>query len=446
MLTFHSPGFYRAQLESLSNAKKLYKVKFVDYGTIEYVRREDIFSKVVASSIPIMTKRYRLSSIVPLPNDDNEWPMTTLDFIHGKIVDNKAEISVTTQLDDVFECSINIFDEHQNPTIAIEKLLIEMQLAKKRETDDAWPPMKKKLPEKKLGWDRDEVQRYKQEMEQKSMEELMNKFIKPLVVVASPEETKEYIKKQDEDLNRDIGRSLLAFKYSHTGIVRRPVLRAAPSEPQEARYSLKYPRRSVIRLTPQIEFFELQLNDIKDFMCTYANIVDEKIFLLPDIPELTKRKLQMEKVLAQIDDSLLVRFKRLDKIETKLCLANNGTGWKRGNVVKLLEHGKAVEVLLVDTGKTDIFEVDQVRKLVDKKLIGFPRQALAVVLNGFQLNQKFRNPELIYLQFAHDLEAKPIRAVVKGYDDKDYPQVDLFFKDGKLAYQKLIDKNYFVKC
>lgn len=444
-LFLHLTVYYRAQVESLPTGKKLYKVKFIDYGTVYYVRREDIFSKVVASSVPIMTKKYRLSQVVPLKQHDNEWPATTLDLIHEKIVDNKVEISVKTGLDDVNECSIRILDDELNPTISIEKLLIEQQLAKEREPGDAWPSMKKIVPGMKTNWYHSDLQRYEQEMKEREFGDLMDKFLKPLSVVVPPEETRAFLKKHVQSREADAGESLLSFKSSYKGFVRRPMIAPAPPAIED-NYPLNSRRGCAKRLTPQIPFFDLQLADVGEFWCEFASIVDEKIFLVPNIPELKKNQQKMDTMLSEINTDVLSSFRHPERAETKLCLANDGNGWKRGTVVKLLERGRAFEVFLVDTAKTGIFEVKQVRHLLDKKLIDLPRQTLAVSLNGVAINKKIQDPERVFMQLSLNLEAKEIRAVVKGYDVKDYPLVDLFYKDGKLAYQRLVDKNYFINC
>lgn len=417
----------------------MYNVEFVDYGTVEKVTREDIYCKVVASNIPIMSKKFRLSSVVPMEIDDNEWPVVTIDFIYGKIVDSDVEITIQKIVDDIHECSIRVINDNMD----IGKLLIEKRLARPRHSSYPWPPMKNLLPEQSNGWKRSDMKTYKQQMEEEKFDDLVKKFVRPQTVVVSPEEMKKYLKKQNEDLNVDCFSSLISSSSSLTGYVRRPVISPMISA-KENRYSARTPyHMQRKRVTPLIPFFDLQSADVKEFHCIFANIVDEKIYLLPDIPELGQKQVKMQQMLEKIDIKLLTKFKK--PAENRLCLAFDGSKWYRGSIIRLLENGKNVEVFLVDTAKRAQFQLSQIRK-IEGKIKEFPRQALAVVLHGVALNDKFPDQaELTYLRLATYLEGSKLRAVLRGHDAKDYPQVDLFHMDGKLAYQRLIDKKYFIR-
>ena len=434
--------YYRGQVEALPKGKVQYKVKLIDYGTIEIVKRNAIYSKVIAAQIPIQTKKYRLASVVPLKKDDNEWPSTTLDFIHAMIVDYKAEITIQTKHsnkkgEDIDECFIHVLDSQMSSGKGVKETLIEKQLANERKAGDAWPPMKKIDPQLEKEWDYDEIQRYKQELESKKLEDLLKTFTVPAVVCVSPEEMKDYLKKHQEDLNLD------SLRTSSAGCVRRQGI-FADSSPEPSAYLLPESKSRIHSkiLTPIIRFLDLRQYDVDSFNCRFVKIIDEKIYLRPKIKVLEENKKQMEKHFNDINWEILDRFKHIEKSVTKLCLANKGSGWKRGIIVKILEHD-TVKVFLVDSAETEFFKADQVRKL-PHNLHSFPRQTLAVVIHGYKANKNV--PDLEEIKKLLELiltKAGNFKAVVKGYDAKNYPEVEIYNKDGNLVYQRLIDKHFF---
>lgn len=196
-------AYNRARIESLPKGKKDYKVMFVDYGTTEYVNRFDIFTEVDTHNIPVQVQKYRLSSVVPMPSCNNEWPQITLDFIHGEIVDFEVLVRVKTKLADVNECSI--LKKNNFELVELEKNLVEKNLATWRKEDDAWPPTKKPVKELRVFSDCDRLNRIRNEIDRADFGKWLDNFFLPELVDVNLEETKEYLKRRyfETEFNED---------------------------------------------------------------------------------------------------------------------------------------------------------------------------------------------------------------------------------------------------
>lgn len=376
-------------------------------------------------------QKFRLSSVVPL-TDDNEWPEATLNFLHGEIVDFKAVITVNNKLDDVHECSIVVLNDKK---FDIEKVLVRENLAAPRKAADAWPPAKKLIeePEMKFNWD--DYKRIKHEVEKSKFHERLEKFDLPAVVNVEPEETLKFIRRCEENLNIETSRSSLSFRSTHSRLDLRS------SSESEQSYELKPRRKHRSKRPPKlVSFFDLQAEEVEKFTCTFANCNDLPIVhIAPNIPELEEQIVEMEKSLAEMSEISLIQFSRPELAVGKLCLVKRGGAWKRGQIIGITEYEINAEIFLLDSATSGAFKFDQVRKM-PMKIRNYPKQTLAVVLAGITV-AKYADPGGIFQLLPMD---KQMTAVVRGFNDKEYPLVDLFI-NGNLAYQSLIDKNYFIK-
>lgn len=427
--------FYRARVENLPKGEKKFKVMLVDYGIIEHVDRDDIFTKVIGTNVPVQTQKFRLSSVVPLSCDDNEWPQSTLDFIHGEIVDFNCLVTVSGLLDGVNECSIVVQDNE----VDIEKLLVEQGLASFRKPSDAYPPAKKPTEELEELNDSDELKRLEEKVRAEKFKKCLDDFELPPIVYEPPEETANFLKRCDENFNTESSRSALSL--TSVRLTRAKSERQRTSFEPENSYELNPRRKHRARRPPKIvSFFDLQAADIKEFSCTLAQCDDLPIVhVTPNFPELTEEIDQMQKLLDIINEGLLVPFSHPERTVQNMCLVKIANEWKRGQVITVFPTKKCVDVFLFDVATTASVRFENLRKL-PQKIRNFPKQTLAVVLAGITVIKR-PEPEIIFQQFPMDTQMK---AIVKDFDDKDYPLVDLVV-DGQLVYQFLIEANYFVK-
>jgi hypothetical protein len=56
------------------------------------------------------------------------------------------------------------------------------------------------------------------------------------------------------------------------------------------------------------------------------------------------------------------------------------------------------------------------------------------------------DPHDIFKLLNSRLQGETLEVIVKDYDEKNYPSVEIYDRTGQLAYQYLINKNYFIEC
>lgn len=437
-------GYYRGVVKSLQkNSKDGFQIKFIDYGTIEILQRDDIYASVIAANIPILTGQYRLGSVIPL---ENSWPASTIDLIHSKIVGSRVMVTVKNEANRVKSCSIAAIDDDGTCT-DIEKLLTEQELAKWGVPQQLALPAN---PEKESSgatlidvFNRNEHDEFKIQLKCQKLEEIVKTFDLPDFVTASVEETKIHLRSKNEDID-DESNNFFEPQPPYTQFDSQCQNTSTPYSFDDKK-SLSHPRRG-IRNLPKIRFFDLQGSEIDRFECVFANAFNLKIYVTPLIPELSDQIQKLNQKLRECDESSLKKFSESEKSIGKFALVKNSqSSFQRGFVISLSSNKTSCNVFLQDSALIKQYKMKKVFK-IPKTLLKYPKQTLALNMNGLKINPNAGDSHDIYKHLQAHLQGETFRAVVRGFDDKNYPSVDLFDKTGKLAYQNLIDKNYFVKC
>ena len=432
--------YFRGIIEKLPK-KFSYKVRLVDIGTLESVYRQDIFTLVLASEVPIQCQKFRLSAVAPANREDAKWSSATLEHIHGGIVDMTAKVKVD-KIGDVSECSIRVLERNLNYGALSGDFgtdLVEKGFARYQDADENWPPPEPKVFH--VPHDHEEME-FKTKVEKNA--ELMNSLIKPSTIHFSPEETRTYLKRFEADLNADAA-SMLSVKSSRTSRStdsRKGKKTSTPTSFDSVKNKLRPIRMK--RPVKQIHFYDLRAADIEELEFKFAAVLEPtKLYVSPNITELVSKLEEMEKVLKTLKEAALVKFTSPEKSDQKVCLVKTCDGWKRAMINFVFDDLKTAEIFFVDSALCSKVPTNLLFK-IPEKLLKYPKRTLIVTLNGLAFNTHHEKYE-VEQSLEKLLTNQTFKAVVKGYDEKDYPLVDIVDENGALIYQKLIDNKDFVK-
>lgn len=342
------------------------------------------------------------------------------------IVDFPVNVRIVAKADDIHECYISLRN-NQKKDSDVAKYLIEHELAVWRKQEHAWPPMKKSIVSKF-----EEEENLKYDIEAKELNAAVSLYDKPNFVHVSVEETQQLMAEQEHDLNIHTDTSQMSHLKSVTpcGSPIYDVFRMKP----------RFKRRNIKKKKKSIEYFDLQANEISEFECTFARIVGvTQIYVTTNIPELTQKMFQMRNILNDVNEGFLMKFSNVNAALERLCLVNIDGEFHRGRVIAI-EEGLPL-VFFLDSAEEKTVAFGKVYRM-PMQFRNFPKGALSVVLSNIKINPNYDEPEIIAALTA-DLKDKVCKAVVMGYNERDYPIVKLIDQQNQLAYQNLIDNKYY---
>lgn len=415
-------GFRRAIVKEFPKSSEIFKVQLVDYGTVEFISRDDIFGKVISSNIPIQASKFILLSIVPPEENPIKWSQQAVDFIYGNVVDFQANIEVKEIIGDIAFCSLDLIDNEECKNIGEE--LINQGMARWRKSGDVFPP--KKLETIKRYEFEDHIADIKHpyvqsKLKEKELDCELNQFYsQPEVIEFSAEEIKQRLKKMKNDLN--------IYNDNTMKPARKTILKLAPqpaawnlSQLELKEFRNKSKRNVRRRNVSTVQYLDLIFEEIEKFNCKYIgidfNFVGNgiKLYLEPDIPTLNEKLIEMENILKTYDIDYLEKFSKAKDCAERLVLAQTETGWKRGKVITV-DDQKQAKVFMLETAKIQNFFYDKLVRM-PLKVIVIPRGTLAVILE-VAANDK---------NFGHIKSVLPdimLQASVQDHDDGGYPIVN----------------------
>lgn len=393
-------GFCRAVIEKLPKDGLNFEVNLIDYGTFETVERQEIFSNLIETDFPTLINKFRLSSIVPLNNKKNIWSKAALNLTYSLTVDSKLKVEVKEYTDDVAECSIE--SERLYGCKDVQKLLVKNQMARWRLYDDDWPPAKK--------CDVSSTTDDSMTLLQLAMD-LMKCFVVPRTLLASTQETIKFFKNCEE------------FIYIR----------------HLEKVDKKKPPFPIIH----VPYFDLEAASITEFDCIFVNYCSVvyndcvKIYVIPDIPELNEIYCEVEKLLAETDQSKLEKLSELEcRYQNTNCLVSTESGLKRARIENIIDENN-FKMFLLDSAKIVSCNRDQLFSM-PPTVTEYPKKTLLLLLKGITDNAHHDDYDNILKKLKQMLIGKKLKAVLSDYS-RVYPIANLFDDGGSLVYQSLID-------
>lgn len=394
-----SLGYCRAIIEKLPRDGINFEVNLVDYGIFETVERREIFSRQIATDLPILLNKFRLSSVVPL-NEKNRWSKAAVDLTYSLTADSKVEVKVKEFTDDVAECSIE--SEKLYGCKSVEALLVKHQLARWRLYDDDWPPAKKC---EDISTTDDSMTLLQVAMD------LMKCFVVPRTLHASTQETIKFFKDCEE------------YLYIQQ------LEKASKTNPP---FPLTH-----------VPYFNLEAAYITEFDCiivNYCKVVYKdcvKIYVIPDIPELDEMYREVGKLLDEIDQSMLEKLSQLQcQYQNTTCLVATESGLKRARIENIIDEDN-FKMFLLDSATRFFCKRDQLFSM-PPAVAAYPKKSLLLLLKGITNNAHHKDCENILKQLKKILIGKKLKAILSEYN-RAYPIANLFDERGSLVYQSLID-------
>ncbi|XP_052125381.1 uncharacterized protein LOC113209947 [Frankliniella occidentalis] len=116
--------WYRGKVMKVNPDNRI-EVQFADYGNVEVCRSLELRKNIICKALPSIARKCRISGVTPT-SEDGKWPISTLDFIHGTLVDNECTVKVLrkpTSDDNVYEVDIFVHEQ------SITEILSEKKFA-----------------------------------------------------------------------------------------------------------------------------------------------------------------------------------------------------------------------------------------------------------------------------------------------------------------------------
>lgn len=396
---------------------------------------------MIAFDVPVQVRNYRFTSILP-QDGEHEWPQKILDFIYCKLVDSKVTVNVI-RVDDVSECSIRFSEQSFGGENDVEKVVVDLQLARWRRPDEDLPTLKNDHPSEFFDdFEQNKILFIKKKQIKLENDQMAAEINKPAEIDVSMEKTKKYLNEYDKELNIEVVTSKLSLsnRKSKTPVSNLNVSKSLAFETINDQLSQRNHRRQ--RLEKTIEQFDLRAHDIQMFSCTFVDIFENTtVFVEPHINEMDDQIKKLTESLNEINEPVLLKINRPEKHLKQPCLVNKDNTWHRGTIIEASTAEQIVKVFLIDFAKYQNFLKTEIYK-IPMTVANFPRKILTVEIIGIKVN--CNNAVDWDKELKTILQGKQLHAIVQGFDEKENPLVKLVTPNGKLAYQTLIDQNVFL--
>lgn len=425
-------------MEGYSQEDDRFLVRFIDVGTAAFFSRADIFVRVVGDEIPVLTHKCRFASLVPKEKGFG-WEKDTMDTIYGEIVNRKLNVKVEN-IGDVYECTM------KTNGVEVSKFLVDVELARYRDADDAWPPKTESTEQRNL----DDFSKYKYIVIQKKrqneeLDMIAASLARPATVDVSVEQTKKYLAEFDKDINIKL---YMTETYANKRKLKTARSTAVdhPYNFETIREQLKPRSHRAVKPEKTIQLFDLQESDIRKFICTFVDAYEStKVFLDPDIPELNNERRKLKEALDELEEPMLVKMNRPEKHERDLCLVRRDEEWFRGTIVGLSDLCESlVKVFLVDLAAYANIDSTSIYRLPNS-VAHYPRNVLKVELGTVVANDNFVEADIIKM-LKSELQGQRLFAEVLFHNENNSPQVELTKPNGSVAYQSLIDEQFYLRA
>ncbi|XP_075551850.1 tudor domain-containing protein qin isoform X1 [Dermacentor variabilis] len=115
--------YYRAVI--LNSGEKGIEVRFVDYGTSEYVSPDGIFTDLMFEDVPILCLEVELYGLKPFSSTGG-WPLNVLDTVHYMVVEQNCSMVVKARPTETSRAKVHLF---LPDGVALHEFMLEAGLA-----------------------------------------------------------------------------------------------------------------------------------------------------------------------------------------------------------------------------------------------------------------------------------------------------------------------------
>lgn len=402
----------------------------MDSGIVEYIRREDIFTEVIASNIPILTGKYVLDSVVPPEKPAIKWSPSTLDYIESKIIDAEVIVDIESVAEGFFYSSMAFLEDGVGINLADN--LKGSDLARSPEAAEVWPPKKPEPKENRHEYQDNIVDITQPQVQAKlkgiekdvALDRLLGT---PEVVLFSAENTKRLLKKMDAEktiYNGKLKKALIArvSKQRTPSNMCSKELRDFKKPPMKTR------TRGYRAIAADITTIDLVAEEVSEFDCAFikAEMKAEgfKVYLAPDLPILNEGLAKLTSIFESLQEGFLESYPSRDRSMTQLVLVKNRDKWMRGRVISIdKESADKVEVYLFEAASFKKFPLNKIFRM-PQTVVNVPRLNVKAVLEVVASDDNSKTLSSISTR-------SKLHAKVKHHDEHDFPVVELFDDRGQ---------------
>lgn len=480
--------YYRGKVTDVLN-NSTYKVQFVDYGNIELVNVSDMKVQLIATNVPILATKYRLSDVSPI--FASGWPIQAIDCLHSLIVNKVCELRVdvnyvfmnTDDDEEVIPCRLTLRDTNQD----VSQLLVEQNLFiynnsnnKKEQKannkiDVNWDPfdefikpivsdqaqgtsktyinyramfneMNKKAAEAEAEADEEKDEF---DLDDTENDDFLNKLRKSIVSTSDRQNGAatncfEENSSNNLDYDNELG-SVTTEEIVNESVGESELEKSVTFEPYEFDTSSQV--TSMFDLSHENDYNILKVHRINGFYATIEEMVSPIYFCIA--PKIIEHTQKLEEIDKYIQDNIVFTIP-LDCYDNVPCLAyyDKLKKWCRAIVKKYDVAVKKCEVLFVDYNvKTTL--IPKFLKGYGEEwhhILQYPLRMLTVKLHNIKVNKaKLTSSTTVMNEFMQRWKAEEV--YVKILKASSIPEIELYADNSceVRVYQDLIDNQFFIK-